>query len=295
MMRYHGIALFTVLVWGLTFVQTKVLLIELTPLWILLIRFAIGFACLCALRPHVLRMKERRHELLFILAGATGVGAYYLFENVALVFTTATTVGVIVSASPLSTTLFSALRGDREVLSARFFVGFAFAMCGLVLVAVGSDLEGLMQGFTSPAALLGDLLALLAALVWSVYSLTIKRISDLGYETIAVTKRTFLWGLVLIVPATLIFGGPAPVPSVLIEPQNIGNLLFLGFVASAMCFVTWGVAVKRLGPVISSTYIYLVPAITATASIILLGEPFSTPIVVGVILTIVGLVLSDRR
>lgn len=294
-MRYHGIALFTVLVWGLTFVSTKVLLVDFTPLWILLIRFVIGFLCLCALRPHILRMKERKHEWLFVLAGATGVGAYYLFENIALVFTTATVVGVIVSVSPLSTTLFSALRGDREVLNVRFFVGFAFAMCGLILVAIGSDLEGLLQGFTSPAALLGDLLSLFAALVWSVYSLTIKRIADLGYETIAVTKRTFLWGLVLIAASTLIFGGAPPAPSVLIEPQNLGNLLFLGFVASAMCFVTWGVAVKRLGPVISSTYIYLVPAITATASIILLGEPLSAFIVIGVILTIVGLVLSDRR
>lgn len=294
MIRYHGIALLTVLVWGLTFVSTKVLLVDLAPLWILLIRFVIGFACLCALRPHVLRLDERSHEWLFVLAGATGVGAYYLFENVALVFTTATVVGVIVSVSPLSTTLFSALRGNREGLNARFFAGFCFAICGLVLVAAGSDLEGLLQGITSPAALLGDMLSLLAALVWSVYSLTIKRISDLGYETIAVTKRTFLWGLVLIVPAALLFGGTAPTPSVLLAPQNLGNLLFLGFVASAMCFVTWGVAVKRLGPVISSTYIYLVPAITATASIILLGEPLSPFIVIGVILTIVGLVLSDR-
>ena len=76
--------------------------------------------------------------------------------------------------------------------------------------------------------------------------------------------------------------------------DNVANLLFLGLIASAACFVTWNVAVRRLGAVVSTTYIYLVPAITATASIILLGEPLTVPIVTGLALTIAGLVLSQR-
>ncbi len=71
------------------------------------------------------------------------------------------------------------------------------------------------------------------------------------------------------------------------------NLLFLGAVASAVCFVTWGIAVKRLGAVRSSAYIYLVPAITATASVLLLGEPLNGWIVAGVAMTIGGLALSQ--
>ena len=108
-MKYHLIALFTVTVWGLTFVSTKVLLTDFSPLWVLFLRFIAGFAALWALRPHVLRMKERRHEWLFVAAGFTGIAAYYLMENVALVFATATSVGVIVAAAPLFTALLSAL------------------------------------------------------------------------------------------------------------------------------------------------------------------------------------------
>lgn len=96
-MKYHLVALFTIFVWGITFVSTKVLLVDLSPLWILLLRFVLGLCILCVIRPHVLRLKERTDEALFAAAGATGIAAYYLLENVALVFTTATAVGVIVA------------------------------------------------------------------------------------------------------------------------------------------------------------------------------------------------------
>lgn len=293
-MRYHLLALFTVFVWGITFVSTKVLLVDFSPFWILLLRFAVGFLGLCLLRPHVLRLAERRHEWLFLAAGATGVAAYFLMENIALVFATATAVGVIVAAAPLFTALFQAALGDRSALSVRFFCGFALAMTGLVVVGIGSS--GAASTLSLEATSLpGYGLALGAALVWAAYSLLVKRIGDLGYETVAATKRIFLWGLVFIVPATLLFGGAVPATSSFADPVNTANLLFLGAVASAACFVTWGVAVKRLGASTTTTYLYLVPAITATTSIIVLGEPLTPTIVAGLALTIAGLAVSQSK
>lgn len=295
MMKYHLIALFTIAVWGITFVSTKVLLVDFTPLQILLVRFIIGFLALCTLRPHVLKLTERRHEWLFVGAGLTGIAAYYLLENIALVFSTATAIGVIVSASPLITALLQAARGDRSSLNPRFFLGFILAMSGLVIVGAGS--EQALGETVQPGGLsvVGYALAFFAALVWALYSLLVKKIADLGYETIASTKRTFLWGLVFIAPATFAFGGTWPQLETVIEPTNLANLLFLGCIASAACFVTWGISVKHLGPTISTTYIYLVPAITATASIIILGEPLTPAIAIGVTLTIAGLILSQSR
>lgn len=293
-MRYHLIALFTITVWGITFVSTKVLLLDMTPLWILLLRFAVGFAALCLLRPHILRLRERRHEILFVAAGATGTCAYFLLENVALVFSTATAVGVIVAASPLFTAVLSALRGDGSALSVRFFAGFVLAMAGLVVVGLGSDPQALTASLGA-GSLFGDFLALGAALVWAVYSLLVQHIADLGYETVASTKRTFLWGLAFIVPCTLLVDGSAFPAQALFSWVDILNLLFLGTIASAACFVTWGVSVKRLGPATSTTYLYLVPAVTATTSVIVLGEPLNLPIVAGVAMTIGGLLLSQKR
>lgn len=293
-MRYHLIALFTVFVWGITFVSTKVLLVDFSPFWILLLRFAVGFLGLCALRPHILALKERRHEVLFVTAGATGVAAYFLMENIALQWATATAVGVIVAAAPLFTALFQAVLGDRSALSARFFLGFVVAMTGLVAVGLGSTGTAALLCLDA-ASVLGYLLALGAAMVWAIYSLLVKRIGDLGYETVAATKRIFLWGLVFIVPVTLLLGGDAPSVSSFTNPVNTANLLFLGAVASAACFVTWGVAVKHLGATTTTAYIYLVPAITATASILILGEPLNALIVSGIALTSVGLALSQSK
>lgn len=144
----------------------------------------------CALRPRILRLRKPGHELLFVTAGFTGVAAYYLLENVALLFSTATAVGVIVAASPLFTALFSTVMGDRSALSARFALGFALAMGGLVVVGVGSGGSAVAAGIDG-RSLIGYGLALLAAAVWAAYSLVVRRIADLGYETVAATKRTF--------------------------------------------------------------------------------------------------------
>lgn len=293
-MKYHFVALFTIFVWGITFVSTKVLLVELSPLWILLLRFTIGLVILIALRPRLLKPQERKDELLFIAAGATGVAAYYLLENVALVFTTATAVGVIVAASPLFTAIISAMLGDRSCMNIRFFTGFALAMTGLIMVGASSTSEPISLIFTG-FDLLGDALALLAALVWAIYSILVSRLVTKGYETIAATKHTFAWGVAFILVITLIFDPAPPALPVLAQEEIALNLLFLGAIASAACFVTWGIAVKHLGAAITTTYIYLVPAITATASIIILDEPLNATIMVGITLTIAGLLLSQKR
>ncbi len=162
-------------------------------------------------------------------------------------------------------------------------------MGGIALVGTASG-----DAFAGNAAdnLIGCALAFIAALVWSVYSTLVGRIADAGYETLGATKRIFAWGLLFMMPATP-FAEAFPALS-LAAPLVAANLLFLGLGASAACFVTWNFAVKHLGAVVTSTYIYLVPALTGAASALVLGEPVTAPIVAGVALTIAGLMLSNR-
>lgn len=289
-MKAHLLAAFTVFVWGITFVSTKVLLVDFSPMHILFIRFALGFIALCCLRPRRLPLQQRRDERLFALAGLTGIACYFLMENVALVFTSATAVGVIVATSPLMTALIAVTRGNRKALTWKFILGFILAMGGVATVSLAS---GGAVGGDAAANFIGCGLAFGAACVWAVYSTTVDRIASAGYETLASTKRIFGWGLLFMVPM-LPFTGALPDTSVLTSPVNAGNLLFLGLVASAACFATWGFAVKHLGPVTTSTYIYLVPAITAATSVVILGEPFTVAIAAGLILTIAGLIISNR-
>ena len=103
----HAAAFVTTLIWGTTFISTKVLLRVFTPSEILLLRFAIGYFALWCAFPHPLAIKDRRQELCFLAAGLCGVTLYYLFENMALTYTLASNVGVIISIAPFFRALFS--------------------------------------------------------------------------------------------------------------------------------------------------------------------------------------------
>ena len=285
----HILALATMFVWGLTFVCTKVLLGYMSPLDILLSRTVIGFLALCIITPRMLRLRTRKHEPLFALAGLTGVLGYYLAENTALQFADASFVSVAVSTAPLFTALLGFIVLREKGFGVRFVVGFVLAIAGIALVS--------FQEGPAHASALGVVLCLLGALAWAVYSIIVKRISSYGYETLAVTKRTFAWGLLFMVVVRLFVAEPFPFEA-LTEPLVLGNLAFLGLLASAGCFVTWGYSVKWLGATAASAYIYLQAPITVVWAVILLGEPLTPAIVAGFVLVIVGLALSegfDRR
>ena len=285
--RGHLAALLTITIWGTTFISTKVLLVDFQPVEILFIRFVMGFLALWIACPRRLRGITRRQEGLFALAGLCGVCLYYLLENIALTYTMASNVGVIISVSPCFTALLThfLMRGEDRLRLA-FFAGFAVAMAGICLIS--------FNGSALALDLRGDLLALLAAFVWACYALLTRKISALGHSTILTTRRTFFYGLVFMLPALAVFGF-RPEPARLADPVNLGNLLFLGLGASALCFVTWNFAVKELGAVKTSVYIYLVPVITVAASVPILGEPFTWMTGSGTALTLIGLLLSEGK
>ena len=71
------------------------------------------------------------------------------------------------------------------------------------------------------------------------------------------------------------------------------NILYLGLGASALCFVTWNLAVKMLGAVKTSVYIYMVPVITVVTSVLILKEPVTWVSIMGTVLAVAGLFLSE--
>ena len=191
------------------------------------------------------------------------------------------------SVSPVFTALFSHFLLRREKLRPAFFAGLAVALAGVVLLSYnGSAVLKL-----DPR---GDVLALLAAAIWSAYSLITRHISSFGYPVVQTTRRIFAYGLVFMLPALLIFGFRPSLEAVL-EPVNLLNLVYLGLGACALCFVTWNFAVGRLGAVKTSTYIYLVPVVTLATSALVLGEPVTPLSAVGAALTVAGLALSEHK
>lgn len=283
----HILAFITIVLWATTYISTKILLRDFQPMEILFYRFLIGLIVLLGVYPHRMKVTERRHEVTFILAGICGIGMYYMLENIALTYTLASNVGVIITVAPFFTAILSRIfLKNKDDLHGNFYVGFVIAMIGIYFVSFNGSKVHLNP--------LGDILALLAAFVWACYSVLIKQISGYGYNTIQATRRTFVYGIFTMIPAMFLFGFEfSPVP--FIKPMNILNIAFLGIGASALCFVTWNYAVKILGAVRTSIYIYMVPVITVLTSRLILHERLTGIAVFGAGLILVGLFISENR
>lgn len=283
----HISAFITILIWGTTFISTKVLLIDFQPVEILFFRFIIGFTALLLVFPRRLKINDKKQESIFALAGLCGVCLYYLLENIALTFTLASNVGVIISIAPFFTAILSHLfLKGTEKLNINFFIGFIIAMAGICLISFnGSELK------LNP---MGDLLAIFAGFIWACYSILTKKISNYGYNTIQTTRRVFAYGIVFMIPTLFFFDFKLDIVR-FTNPVYLFNILFLGFGASALCFVTWNFAVKVLGAVKTSVYIYIVPVITVITSVIVLHEKITLLAFIGTLFTLIGLFLSESK
>ncbi|MGP7819622.1 DMT family transporter [Niallia sp. 01092] len=283
----HLSALITILIWGTTFISTKILLNHFSPIEILFLRFVIGAIALMAVYPYRLKVTDKKHELTFIFAGLCGVTLYYLLENIALTYTFASNVGVICSVVPFFTAILNYLFIKDEPLRINFFLGFVIAMTGIFLI----NFSGSSNFQLNP---LGDLLAVAATLVWAIYSVLTRKISSYGYHTIQTTRRVFFYGILFMIPAVFLSDFQLKLEK-FVSPVSIFNLLFLGLGASALCFVTWNFAIKALGTIKTSIYIYMVPVITVITSTIVLHEQMTWLSVLGTILTLAGLGISESK
>ena len=285
--RYHLAALFTVSVWGATFVSTKALIAAgLTPAEIFLMRFALGYLCILPLAPRRLRAENRRDEAAFAAAGVCGGSLYFLLENVALEYAPASNVSLLVCTAPVWTAL-AAGRADRgERMTRRQAAGAALAAAGMALVV----LNGRFVLHISPA---GDLLALAAAMSWMGYSLVIKRLGA-RYPASFIARKVFFYGMATILPV-FAFRPFAATGELLARPVVWANLLFLGVVASGFCYALWNAVMRRLGAVRATNYIFFNPLVTMLTAALCIGERITAPALAGAAMILCGMWHAERR
>lgn len=180
----HLLALITIIIWGTTFISSKILLTDFTPVEILFFRFLLGYFVLLLIYSRPVRTKSFKEELLFISAGLCGITLYFLLENIALVYTLASNVGVIVSIAPFFTAVIAHFFLEEEKFHRQFILGFVIALSGIILI-------GLNGSFLLKLNPIGDLLAFIAPMVWAIYSVLMRKISDLQVHTIGATRKVF--------------------------------------------------------------------------------------------------------
>ncbi|WP_291528923.1 DMT family transporter [Bacteroides sp. UBA939] len=284
---YHLIAILTVGVWGLTFISTKVLINNgLSPEEIFLLRFLMAYAGIWFISPRKLFANSWKDECVFFLCGITGGSFYFLTENTALEITLVTNVAFILCTTPLLTTIFSLMIYKKEKATAGLITGSLMALVGVAMVVYNGN-------FILKISPLGDFLTLLAALSWVFYSLIIKNMTE-KYDTLFITRKVFFYGVLTILPVFLLKPWHTDF-SLLLKPSVLLNLLFLGVVASLVCFAVWNVVLKKLGTVRASNYLYLNPLFALAGSAMLLNEQVTAIALVGMGCILGGVYMAGKK
>ena len=284
---YHLLAILVVAVWGLTYISTKVLIQHgLHPHEIFFYRFLIAYAGVWVISPRRLLADSWRDEGLLLLGGFFGGALYFYTENTALGITQVSNVAFLLCTAPLMTALLSSALYKGERLTRRLLGGSALALCGVALIVF----EGQHGVQVSPW---GDLLTLCAAFSWACYSLVIRQLSG-RYPVSFITRKVFFYGILTILPLFAVYHFRWNV-EILAQSPVWMNLLFLALVASLVCFVVWNVALKKIGVVRTSNYIYLGPLVTLVASMCILGEKLSLCAIVGSACILCGVYWAEKK
>lgn len=283
---FHLGAAITVTAWGASFVSSKVLLDHgLGPVEIYVYRFILAYVLLAIISHKRFRSNSWKDEVLFLLCGLCAGSIYFIAENMALEYTLVTNVSLITSMSPLLTTLLVGALYRSERPSKGVIVGSLVAFLGVGCVIFNSSFVVKMNP-------LGDLLSLASALSWSVYCLILRRLQAV-YDVMFISRKTFFYGVLTALPFLFAQSGELHYGE-LTNMAVLGNLLFLGLIGSVFGFIIWAVAVKKLGAVKASNYLYFQPVVTLFASALFLHETITIVGIIGCVLIIGGVWLGDK-
>ena len=287
---YHIVAFLVVAIWGSTFVYTKLLLLAgFTPAQIFILRFIIAYAMLlvfCLWRGIRWVADSWKDELLMAGLGVSGGSLYFLAENGSMNYTTTTNTSLIVCLCPLFASALIGFFYKSQRLNRTQTIGTLMAAAGVVVVV----LNGHFVLHLSP---IGDTLAFVACLCWAVYSLLMIP-ANAKYDTVFITRKVFFYGLLSMTPYLIIY--PGLNVGLLFEHSSLlWNLLFLGCVASTLCFLAWNWTMKKLGAVTVTNYVYFNPVTTILFAWLILSEPITIYFLLGTALILGGMYLSDKR
>jgi drug/metabolite transporter (DMT)-like permease len=281
-------ALITVLIWGGGVVGTKVLLTvtDLNALEILFFRTLIGYTTLFILHPKFYKTGIK-DELLFLACGLTGITLCQFAQNMALVYSTAANVGLLVYSSPIVTAGFIYLFDKNEKIGLAYIIGFILAMSGIYLIIFNGT-------FVLDLNPLGDILALVACVLWGLYCVIIKKVTAKDYNVLYSTRKILFYGLLTTEPFTFFIDFSFDLTPFLNKTALI-SILFIGIGGYAIAYATWSKATQVLGAAKASPYLYLTPVVTVIVSFFVLGETITPAIVSGGFLILVGLYISEMK
>ncbi len=282
----HLGALLCITVWGISFVSTKVLLNHgMQPVEIYIYRFVLAYVLIILFKRTGWLSHNWRDEGLLCLCGILAGSVYFLAENFALQYTLVSNVSLLTATSPLITAFLVGILYKSDRPSGGMIIGSLVAFLGVGCIIFNSS-------FYVQIKPLGDMLALMAAVSWALYSLVLKKLNA-TYDVWFISRKTFFYGVLTSLPFLLVEPPRYNIVDIFNDGAVLGNLLFLGIGASLIAYVLWAEAVRAMGALKANNYLYVQPIITMIFSMVCLHEVVTAIGYIGCALILGGLWLGD--
>jgi drug/metabolite transporter (DMT)-like permease len=276
----------TVLFWGLSFVSSKTILnAGVPPMTMVAIRFLIATVVLnLFVRKFDPGARLKKQDILPLAAsGLFGVTIYFFFEARGIKLTSASHASLIIATIPIFTVIAEAIF-FRTRISLAAAAGIVLSVAGVVLLVRRAG-EHFLSG-----SLVGDLFMFGACLSWVVYILLSKNLHKRMSE-IAITAYQSLFGTIFLLPLALLERGQW-VPISLAAGLN---LAYLALFCSALSNFLYVYALSRLGPIVISPYVNLIPVVSVLGGVFLLGESLAWGQIVGGALILAGVLIVNWK
>jgi len=277
--------------WAVSFVATKIALEVVPPLTVVSLRLLVASICflpLLVFSGRWRRIADAKTLVKLIGLSLFGAGLHYGFQTVGLQTTNASNASVYVATGPI-TILLLAVIFLGEKLNLRKIVGIAIAIAG-VLVVMGLET---VAGFEFDGNLIGDILVFASIVMWGCFTVFGKPVTGrLGALT--VTATVTLIGAIWMTPVGLLEIQRTGFTLAEITPTTWAALVYLGAGCNFLAVLLYFTALQDTESQKVGVYLYSIPPMTAVAAALALGEPITLGLVVGTVLVIAGVSLTER-
>ncbi|MCD4774154.1 MAG: DMT family transporter [Bacteroidales bacterium] len=283
--KTHIYAVLAMLIWGMSYIWTKIVFQCYSPFTTVFLRFLISSIILIIYLKYSGRLTkiDKKDYLLFLFAAFFNPFLYFLGENFGLKFASPTVSAVVISTIPVFTPV-AVFLVTKERLSKLNIFGLLISFLGIIIIIVEKD-------FSIQASPLGLLFLFGAVVAAIIYSFFLKKLAS-KYSSITLITYLNIIGTIYFLPLFLAFDYSEFI-TIIPSTDVIISLLFLGLFASSIAFVFFTISVKNIGINKTNLYTNLIPVFAALISYFYLGEYFSFNKIVGIIIVILGVLISQ--